>query len=230
MDLANQNLINIITKLPKIDEDSLCELLNLIEQSKQFGNFKNNELPNNEFELNYAKYLGSPNEEFLDEYKNIVLEACYREFMEWYEYLTKHILRKDVQDKLGISLNALDTDWVEEFKKSEILGWSFHLNDLNLFLNNIQKVSDVGNIMINFFNERKPLSILDSDYFESDHAQLVLDSIDKILIKNNREELLSHLHSEKILCMIEVYGWENRFNPILLEWLYNNKEKVKQWN
>ena len=65
--------------------------------------------------------------------------------------------------------------------------------------------------------------------FESDHAQLVLDSIDKIIIENNREELVEQTTSDKILCMIEVYGWENRFNPILLEWLYINRERVKQW-
>lgn len=219
----------IVAKLPKIDDDSLFELLNIIEQSKQFRNFNNKELPSNEFELNYARYLGSPNDEFINEYKSIVLEACYREFMEWYEYLTKHILREDVQQALGISFETTDADWVSQFKKSSVFGWAFQLKDIDTFLQNIHKVKDIGNIMVNFFNSRKPLSILDNDYFESDHAQLVLDSIDKILIQNDRQVLENQLQSDRVVCMIEVYGWENRFNPILLEWLYENRERVKQW-
>jgi hypothetical protein len=221
---------NILSKLPKIDNDSLIELMNVIEQSKQFGNFNNKDVSKNEFELNYARYLGLPNDEFINEYKNIVLEACFREFMEWYEYLTKHILRNDVQKALGISFSATDHDWVTQFKKSPLIGWAFQINDINIFLKNIHKVKDLGHTMVNFFNARKPLSILDDDYFDSDHAQLVLDSIDKILINDDRQEIINQLNSNSVVCMIEVYGWENRFNPILLEWICTNREKIKYWN
>lgn len=96
-------------------------------------------------------------------------------------------------------------------------------------MNNLDKVSKIGAMMNNFFNDRKPLSTLDADYFESDHAQLVLDSIDKILINNDRQEIIDHLNTEKILCMIEVYGWDNRFNNILLKWISDNRNKVKHW-
>jgi len=220
---------NIIKRLPNIDSNSLSELVNIIEQSKAFRNFNNKELPTNDFELHYANYLGTGDENFLDRYKTVVVQSCFREFLEWYEYLTKHILRNDVQKALGLELTEKNTDWTEQFKQSELIGWAFQITDIDLFLVNILKVKKLGSIMTKFFNERKPLSILDTDYFESNHAQLVLDSIDKIIIENNREELVEQITSDKILCMIEVYGWENRFNPILLEWLYINRERVKQW-
>lgn len=220
---------NIIKRLPNIDSNSLSELVNIIEQSKAFRNFNNKELPTNDFELHYANYLGTGDENFLDRYKTVVVQSCFREFLEWYEYLTKHILRNDVQKALGLEFTAKNTDWTEQFKQSELIGWAFQITDIDLFLVNILKVKKLGSVMTKFFNERKPLSILDTDYFESDHAQLVLDSIDKIIIENKREELVEQTTSDKILCMIEVYGWENRFNPILLEWLYINRERVKQW-
>ena len=223
-------LEHIYDYLPHIDNEGLFLMLNIIERSKEFGNFKSKEQPNNIFELQYANYLITKNPNFIDTYRNIVVHACFAEFLEWYEYLTKHILRKDVQSALGINFNASAADWVNEFKKSEIVGWAFQVNDPGQFISNIEKVKRLGEIMTKFFNERKPLSILDDDYFESDHAQLVLDSITKILIDNDQSELIRQIESDKILCMIEVYGWSNTFNPILLEWLYENKERIKTWS
>jgi len=226
-------MINIVERiikyLPKIDSASVAEIVNIVNQSNNFGNFKNNEIPDCEFELAFANYLGTKNHQFVEQYKQIVIEGCFAEFMEWYEYLTKHILRKDVQHALGLSFNTLTTDWVYEFKQSELIGWAYQLNDINLFVANIDKVIKIGDIMTNFFNHRKPLSILDQDYFESDHAQLVLDSIQSVIANNDYQELENQLQSDKVLCMIEVYGWSNRFNPILLEWVFENKDRVKAW-
>lgn len=219
----------ILNKLPKINNNELLDFVNLIEQSKKFDNFNNDRQGNNQFELDYANYLGTHNTTFLDTYRQIVIEACHAEFLEWYEYLTKHILRKDVQDLLGISFDYKDNDWENKFRQSNIIGWAFRNNDISIFVDNADKVLKLGNIMIDFFNARKPLSTLDNDYFESDHAQLVLDSIQKIIIDNDMHELKKHLESDKILCMIEVYGWDNRFNPVLLEWICNNRAKVASW-
>mgnify|MGYP003660629989 FL=1 len=72
-------------------------------------------------------------------------------------------------------------------------------------------------------------SVIDEDYFESDHAQLVLDSISRILIGKDMQVLKDQLDCDGILCMIETYGWENRFNPVLLHWICNNKDRIKNW-
>lgn len=222
-------ILNILNFLPKIDAQSLSELTHIIEQSKHFRNFNNNVFSDNVFELRYANYLGTKDPEFVEYYKQIVTEACYAEFLEWYEYLIKHILRKDVQQALGINFDHTSNNWVLEVQKSKVFGWAYQNKDIKIFLKNIYNVKELGDIMVKFFNERKPLSTLDEDYFESDHAQLVLDSIDKILIKNDRQELENQLQSDKVICMIEVYGWENRFNPILLDWIFRNSERIKQW-
>lgn len=228
--MTTTNIIkHIYEYLPGIDREGLFDILNIIVLSKDFGNFKSKETPNNIFELQYANYIITRNPKFIETYREIVIHACFGEFLEWYEYLTKHILRKDVQEALGISFTAGSSNWVVEFKKSELIGWAFQINNIELFLQNIDKVERLGSIMKKFFNERKPLSILDDDYFESDHAQLVLDSITKVLINNDRQELINQIESDKILCMIEVYGWSNDFNPILLEWIYENKERIKSW-
>jgi hypothetical protein len=197
--------------------------------SKDFGNFRSRGTPSNLFELQYANYIITRDPRFVETYRNVMVHGCFGEFLEWYEYLTKHILRKDVQEALGISFSASTSDWVTEFKKSELIGWAFQLNDIGVFLRNIDKVERLGEIMTKFFNERKPLSIIDDDYFESDHAQLVLDSITKVLINNDHSELIHQIESDKILCMVEVYGWSNEFNPILLEWIYENKSRISKW-
>ena len=222
-------LNKIISIFPNIPEHDLSELLNVIKQSEQFANHFNQQTPTNNFELSYAKYLAKPNDLFLNEYYDIVLEGCFREFLEWYEYITKNILRHDVQEELGYTLDPSDSDWVKKVQESEVFGWAIQVRDTNVFMDNIHKVSKLGSIMQSFFNARKPMSTMDDDYFESDHAQLVLDSIDKILIGNDMAELKHHAESDKLMCMIEVYGWENRFNPILLRWFYENKDRLSSW-
>jgi len=220
----------ILSYLPNIDKEDLAELMHIIDQSRLFHNHIKTNLPDNEFELGYANYLGTNSNKFVDvTYYNVVADACFKEFLEWYEYLMKNILRSDVQQALGLNFDASASNWEEEVKKSELFGWAFRVTSTEVYMDNIQKVKVLGDIMVNFFNARKPLSVLDDDYFESDHAQLVLDSVDKILIQKDRQELINQLQSEKVLCMVEVYGWENRFNPVLLNWIYNNKERVKQW-
>lgn len=219
----------ILEKFPNIPQEDLVELINVIEQSKNFSNHFTSCLPTNEFELEYAEYLANNNRDFLKKYKEIVTIACFREFLEWYEYLTKHILDNDVQGILGINFSASNLNWEEEFKKSEIIGWAFKITDHKIFLKNIHKAKEIGHSMVNFFNSRRSLSTLDDDYFESDHAQLVLDSIDEILIKDNLQVLESQVHSDKIICMIEVYGWDSTFNHILLDWIHKNKNRVSKW-
>lgn len=225
----NNIVEKIIKYLPNIDPASAAEIVHISNQSVNFGNFRNRDTPDCEFELAFANYIGTNNQSFVDEYKQVVIEGCFAEFMEWYEYLTKHILRADVQQALGLNFDCHAPDWVSAFKQSELIGWAYQLTDVNVFLANIDKVIKIGDIMTNFFNHRKPLSILDQDYFESDHAQLVLDSIQSVIANNDYEELENQLHSDKVLCMIEVYGWSNRFNPILLEWIFENKDRVKAW-
>jgi hypothetical protein len=222
-------LNKIVSQFPTIPAEDLYELLNIISQSNEFVNHLNDERPTNDFELAFAKYLGTPNQSFLDMYYNVVLEGCFREFLEWYEYIVKNILRKDVQDVLEYTLKPTDTDWMNQVKKSEVFGWALHVNDTQVFMENIDKVSKLGSIMQNFFNARKPMSTMDDDYFESDHAQLVLDSIDRILINRDMDELESHISSDKLMCMIEVYGWENKFNPVLISWICDNRERVASW-
>jgi len=215
--------------LPKIGPFSIYALSHLITQSEKFNNHLAMTQPDNKFELMYANWIATGNESFIDYYKDIVAQACFAEFLEWYEYIAKNILRDDVQSELGIKFDYDAINWENEVKKSELFGWAWRTTDYKHFMNNLDKVSKIGAMMNNFFNDRKPLSTLDADYFESDHAQLVLDSIDKILINNDRQEIIDHLNTEKILCMIEVYGWDNRFNNILLKWISDNRNKVKHW-
>jgi hypothetical protein len=220
----------IIKHFPYIPQNDFDELLNIINQSKKFQNHFNENEPDNRFEFAYASYLCNQNEEFLAVYYDVVLNACFNEFLEWYEYISKNILRKDIQKVFGYELNSTDKNWEEKVQQSEVFGWSLHIKDTKVFLDNIDKAFKVGLLMKKFFNDRtQPLSILDEDYFASDHAQLVLDSIEKILIHKDKNELTSHLYCDKILCMIEVYGWENRFNFVLLRWIYENRDRIKEW-
>lgn len=221
----------ILYYLPKITSDGLDEVLNIIEQSRKFNNHQNNTVADNEFELRYANYLGTQDPKFVDYYQTIVEQACFAEFLEWYEYIAKNILRQDVQDILGIKFTADNLDWEKTFKTSELLGWAYRINNYQVFLDNIDKVHRLGNIMKDFFNERRrPLSTLDEDYFQADHAHLVLDSIENIIINNNTKLLTDQLNTNEVVCMIEVYGWDNSFNPILLNWICSNRNRIQSWS
>ena len=234
MKVNNQFQIqNIISKLPNIDTAGMDEVMNIIQQSKTFQNPQNRTLPTNDFELSYASYIATGNEDFLNYYLTILTEACHAEFFEWYEYITKHILEKEVQDGIGISFDPDHHDWVTEFKSSELIGWAYQMPGVDVFLENIGNVDKIGKLMVSFFNEDRrsasDVSITDPDYFESDHARLVLDSVSTILLNNDMQELKNQANSNKILCMIETYGWDNRFNPILLGWICDNRERIKEW-
>ena len=226
-------LQDIVSKLPKIDTAGITEVMNVIEQSKKFQNPQNNILPDNTFELSYANYIATGNTEFLDLYLTVLTRACYTEFFEWYEYLTKHILNKDVQDAIGINLDPTHHDWESKFKSSELIGWAWQYPNIEVWLQNLDKVNAIGLMMLNYFNNDRRshsfTSVIDEDYFESDHAQLVLDSISRILIGKDMQVLKDQLDCDGILCMIETYGWENRFNPVLLHWICNNKDRIKNW-
>jgi hypothetical protein len=30
--------------------------------------------------------------------------------------------------------------------------------------------------------------------------------------------------------MIEVYGWDNSFNPVLLNWICSNRNRIQLWS
>lgn len=217
-------LNDILHYLPNVNKEMIAKLSHVIEQSKSMHNFNEERQPDNDFELHYANYLRTKDENFERKYIELVKGACYAEFCEWYEYITKHLFDERIQKSFNLHI-TYESKWQEEFKRNELLGWSYQNKELNVFMQNIDKVYQIGEIMRTFFNERTSLSILDKDYFESDHAELVLQSI-KALKENNLNYIIEQLNDDRLLCMVDVYGWDNTYNYQLLDYIIRNKEKL----
>lgn len=214
----------ILHYLPSISTDMLTKLSHIIEQSKSMHNFNEEKHPNNDFELHYANYLLTKDKNFENKYIELVKGACYAEFYEWYEYITKHLFDERVQKAFNLDIKYED-NWQEKFKENELLGWSYNNTSVEVFMKNIDKVYRIGEIMRTFFNERTSLSTLDKDYFESDHADLVLNTI-KALKENNYTYIIDQLQSDKVKCMIDVYGWNNTYNYQLLDYIRKHYEYI----
>lgn len=214
----------ILHYLPNISDDMFAKLSHIIEQSKTMHNFNEEKQPTNDFELHYANYLKTNDKNFEKKYIELVKGACQAEFHEWYEYITKHLFDKRIQEAFNLHINY-DDNWQEKFKENELLGWSYNNTSIEVFMQNIEKVQHIGEIMRTFFNERTSLSTLDKDYFESDHADLVLNTI-KALSTNNYTYIIDQLKSDKVKCMIDVYGWDNTYNYQLLDYIRKNYEYI----
>jgi len=166
------------------------------------------------FERDYMLFLAGKKPEFEDRYLEFVEEACFSEFMEWYEYIIKHIMNKDVQEVFNLTFVELVT-W-----------WAFKIQ-FQTWKDNLPKVLEMGRKMTKFFNERRALSTIDEDYFHSDHAQVVLETIEK-MINGDRQGILDQIWGEEFLLMVEVYGWNNAHNYHVLQFLQINIPRGKR--
>jgi hypothetical protein len=219
----------VLKAFPSIDAWGIQLLQNIIEESSHFFNFQNSQRPEYLFEFSYAIYLADDNRDFLQTYKKVLLQACYHEFLEWYEYLCKNIFDPKVQAEFDLKIDVSEPQWVERWKASSVVGWAYQLKDEQEFSHHLDKALILGKKMSTFFNERSKPSTLDQDYFQSDHAQIVLDSIEHILIPSDDHKLREQLLSDDFLCIIDVFGWDNTFNPILMRWFHENQKTIKKW-
>lgn len=216
MDLANQTqtirLKDLISKTQElVTDDQFNQFLRIIMMTNLLNNPRTKQQTDYTYEYQYLTYLYGQCPEFEDAFCNFVLDACYAEFMEWYEYIVKHIMNEDVQQAFGLDLDNI-MNW-----------WAFRIDDIDTFKANLPNAHVIGNKMKKFFNERRTLSTVDEDYFESDHAQVVLDTLE-MFVNNDRDSILEQVNDDRFLLMVEVYGWGNEMSYHILQF-YNSTIK-----
>lgn len=200
------------TRLPNFDK-----FLEVAIQSSLLNNPQVESQCDFTFEKQYLLYLTEEDQSFEDHYYNFVIDSCFSEFMEWYEYIVKHLMNQDVQQAFGLTPSNIH------------MWWAFRITNRNSFLSNIEAAIETGNIMKSFFNSRRALSTVDNDYFESDHAQIVLDTLE-LIKSNDRCAIIDQLETDIFLLMLEVYGWNNTHNYHILQYLHINKFTIQPWN
>lgn len=237
---------NIRNALPNIPDYSAWELYNVVEQSTPFLNHKvgiknyfiehvsydkflkqyyatvkdTSELP---FEYRVIRYYANKDSYFKFILKDLLEEACFAEFLEWYEYIVKNILQEDVQEMIGVKFGPDCENWIIKAKESNILGWAFtpelFLLGKDLFRKNYSKVFCLGKMMIPHFNRRNSSSIIDKEYFKSDHAQFVLDCLENVFLNNDSQYFDKILEKRNLPIILEIRGWSYDYNDILLKYI-----------
>ena len=174
-----------------------------------------NTKPQVDFSLEYCYllYLLGEHPEFEEQYYQFVTRACFAEFMEWYEYIVKHLFNDDVQEEFDLTPSNIH-QW-----------WAYRITDHHTFMRHLPEAVEIGNKMKNFFNQRRRLSTVDEDYFESDHAQVILDTI-QLLRYNDKGGIVDQIDTDIFLLMFEVFGWDNTHSYHIIQFLYNNRNTI----
>lgn len=216
MDLIGQTqmikLTDLVSKTQGLITDEQFDLfLDIIVMANLLNNPRAPQQTDYTYEYQYLSYLYGQYPEFEDVFCNFVLDACYAEFMEWYEYIVKHIMNEDVQQAFELDLTNI------------IHWWAFRIDSVDTFKANLPDALIIGKKIKRFFNERRALSTVDNDYFESDHAQVTLDTL-QMFVDNDMSGILKLLDDDRFLLMVEVYGWGNEMSYHILQF-YNSTIK-----
>jgi hypothetical protein len=168
-------------------------------------------------EFHIATFFTTPShlKHFKDKYIQFIVKACYTEVREWYDVFTIHCMQPIAKQALGHNITWDTEDWRAELKMLPELGWLFDdefrfaLNDPVYLFTHIEEAHKLGQLTLKFIqlgtvmhhmamnrNVHKH-TLIDADYFESDHAQFVFKTLDKLLIN------LGHFSDQEIETYIE---------------------------
>lgn len=174
---------------------------------------------------------------FKEKYLHILCKALWVEVSEWYQYITKYFMKKEVQKELGLKINWDDENWREIFKSHPKLYWMFD-DDLNYisknpfyFLAHVDKALEVGQLLKTFWFKDIPIDdkirLLDKDYFESDHAQytfksleILLQNKDNLTEKEFAEFIEKDFGRESVSIIFDLLNHATKWNTILIQLIY----------
>jgi hypothetical protein len=219
------------------------------EQSRSSWLNKNKELFSIEWHL--AMYFNDKSHlaVFRDKYIYVLSKALAMEVSEWYFYVVKYFMQPGVKKELGISIEWDSDDWRQQLKSYPNLAWMFDdslkyvTRDSTYFLTHIDEILDLGKQLQTFWFKDILIDdknrLLDEDYFESNHAHFVFDTLSRLL-KNydtmSDEEINAIIdadfEAENVSIMFDILTHVIKWNPYMLQLIYElkntNSDELKQ--
>ncbi len=179
-------------------------------------------------------------EVFKQKYLFVLTRALAIEVSEWYFYVIKYFMQPNVKNYFDINIKWDDENWREILKAHPSLGWMFDnelkfmTRDEAFFLAHIDEILELGKCLQDFWFKDitidDKIRLLDEDFFESDHAHFVFDTL-KTLIKNQdnltAEEMnkiiKKDFEKENVSIVFDVLTHVQKWNPYLLQFIYELK-------
>lgn len=177
---------------------------------------------------------------FKDKYIYILTKALAMEVSEWYFYVIKYFMQPNVKKAFGIEISWDDTEWRTKLKAHPKLGWMFDnelkfiTRDSAFFLAHLDEILELGTFLQEFWFKDIQIDdktrLLDEDYFESNHAHFVFDTLrtlirnqDKLTTEQINSIIKSDFEKERVSIIFDILTHVQKWNSYLLQFVYELK-------
>lgn len=179
---------------------------------------------------------------FRDKYIYVLTKALAMEVSEWYFYVIKYFMQPNVKQAFDININWDDTDWRGKLRAHPKLGWMFDnelkfiTRDSAFFLAHLDQILELGTYLQDFWFKDIQIDdktrLLDEDYFESNHAHFVFDTLKSLIQKQDylsADEINSIIKKdferENVSIVFDILTHVQKWNGYLLQLVYELKNK-----
>ena len=203
-------------------------------------------------EFHLATYFNDPSHlpYFKDKYVQLIAKACFTEVREWYDFFSSHFMMPSVRAVLNHGIEWDTEDWRGELQKVPELAWLFDDNlkyaawdSLYSFVH-LEEAYNLGQKVLQFVNigavphiglsgrvtdcHLKSLTLMDQAYYDSDHAQYVFKSLEKLLSNLGTladEEVDRYIRADIVggtaSVLFDLLNMNYKFNPWLMHFIYD---------
>jgi hypothetical protein len=202
-------------------------------------------------EWHLANFFNDENhiEVFKDKYIYVLSKALAMEVSEWYFYVIKYFMQDNVKKAFDLNVSWDDDCWREKLKAHPKLYWMFDnelkfiTRDSAYFLAHIDEILELGKFLQEFWFKDiqidDKIRLLDEDYFESNHAHFVFDTL-KSLIQNRDNMTSEQINSilkkdfekDNVSIVFDILTHVQKWNNYILQLVYelknNNDPRLKQ--
>lgn len=202
-------------------------------------------------EWHMANYFNDPShiKFFKDKYVYVLTKALSLEVSEWYFYVSKYFMQPNVKKAFGLDIKWDDDDWRGKMKAHPKLGWMFDdgfkfiTRDSAYFIAHVDEILELGQFLQDFWFKDIQIDdknrLLDEDYFESNHAHFVFDTLRKLVKHQDtltEEELAeiikSDFEKENVSIVFDILTHVQKWNPYIIQLIYElkntNDSRLKQ--
>jgi len=218
----------------------------------------NNHIEAFSLEFHIATYFNDRThlKRFKEKYVSFVIKACYNEVYEWYEFFSTHFMLPAVKSILNHHIDWDTENWRGELQKCPNIAWMFDDNfdyvsrNYIYFQAHLVEAYEVGKMILQFINagdvnhsrqakRSNIITLMDRDYYESDHAQYVYSSLEKLLAnlgtltdEQVEDYIEQDIKSDTASALFDLLSTNHKHNPWLIHLIYemrhNNDHNLAQ--
>jgi hypothetical protein len=193
-------------------------------------------------EWHLANYYNDPKHlaVFRDKYLYVLNKALAIEVSEWYFYVTKYFMQPNVKQAFDIDIKWSDPNWRAKLKAHPKIGWMFDdefkfiTRDAAYFAAHVDKILELGKFLQDFWFKDIQIDdktrLLDEDYFESNHAHFVFDTLrtlvkhkDTLSTEDIDKIIASDFEKENVSIIFDVLTHIQKWNPYIIQLVYELK-------